>query len=99
VSGGQAGAENATLAIMIGGDTDDVETARPLFDVLGKTIVHVGPHGAAKTVKAAKPTRGRRHLCPGRRGRRAAGRVRLSNVGAGLEILAGGLAAKPQSWT
>jgi 2-hydroxy-3-oxopropionate reductase len=53
VSGGQAGAENATLAIMIGGDAEDVDTARPLFDLLGTTIVHVGPHGAGQTVKAA----------------------------------------------
>ncbi|MDQ4118364.1 MAG: 2-hydroxy-3-oxopropionate reductase [Actinomycetota bacterium] len=53
VSGGQAGAENAALSIMIGGAREDVDTARPLLDVVGKTVVHVGPAGAGQTVKAA----------------------------------------------
>ena len=53
VSGGQAGAENAALSIMIGGAKDDVDAARPLLDVVGKTVVHVGPGGAGQTVKAA----------------------------------------------
>jgi 2-hydroxy-3-oxopropionate reductase len=53
VSGGEAGARNATLSIMVGGDADAFETARPIFDVVGKTVVHVGPSGAGQTVKAA----------------------------------------------
>jgi 2-hydroxy-3-oxopropionate reductase len=53
VSGGQAGAENAALSIMVGGAAEDVEAARPLLDVVGKTVVHVGPAGAGQTVKAA----------------------------------------------
>lgn len=53
VSGGQAGAEAATLSIMIGGDADDVASAQDLLDVLGGTVVHVGASGAGQTVKAA----------------------------------------------
>jgi 2-hydroxy-3-oxopropionate reductase len=53
VSGGQAGAVEGTLSIMVGGDAADVEAARPLLDVVGRTVVHVGPAGAGQTVKAA----------------------------------------------
>ena len=53
VSGGEAGAVNAALSIMVGGDPADFEAARPIFDAVGKTIVHVGPTGAGQTVKAA----------------------------------------------
>lgn len=53
VSGGQAGAENAALSIMVGGDADDFAAAQPVFEAVGKTIVHVGPSGAGQTVKAA----------------------------------------------
>jgi 2-hydroxy-3-oxopropionate reductase len=53
VSGGQAGAVNAALSIMVGGDADDFQAARPLLDVVGKTVVHVGPSGSGQTVKAA----------------------------------------------
>jgi 2-hydroxy-3-oxopropionate reductase len=53
VSGGEAGAVNATLSIMVGGDADDFEAARPILDVVGKTVVHVGPSGSGQTVKAA----------------------------------------------
>ncbi|MEQ3549476.1 NAD(P)-dependent oxidoreductase [Pseudonocardia nematodicida] len=53
VSGGQAGAENAALSIMIGGEEAAVADARPLLEVVGKTVVHVGPAGAGQTVKAA----------------------------------------------
>ena len=52
VSGGDVGAQNGTLSIMVGGDAADFERARPLFDVLGKTIVHVGDAGAGQVVKA-----------------------------------------------
>lgn len=53
VSGGQAGAVAATLSIMVGGDGADVEAAKPLLDIVGGTVVHVGPSGAGQTVKAA----------------------------------------------
>ncbi|UIJ35663.1 2-hydroxy-3-oxopropionate reductase [Allobranchiibius sp. GilTou73] len=53
VSGGEAGAKNAALSIMVGGSAEDFELAQPLLDVVGKTVVHVGPSGAGQTVKAA----------------------------------------------
>jgi 2-hydroxy-3-oxopropionate reductase len=53
VSGGEAGAKNATLSIMVGGDAADFAAARPVFEAVGKTVVHVGPSGAGQTVKAA----------------------------------------------
>lgn len=53
VSGGEAGAKNAALSIMVGGSADDVEAARPILDVVGSTVVHVGPSGSGQTVKAA----------------------------------------------
>jgi 2-hydroxy-3-oxopropionate reductase len=52
VSGGDVGAKQGTLSIMVGGDAADVERARPLLEVLGKTIVHVGEAGAGQVVKA-----------------------------------------------
>jgi len=53
VSGGEPGAVNATLSIMVGGSGDDFAAAKPIFDTVGKTIVHVGANGAGQTVKAA----------------------------------------------
>ncbi|MGW7580385.1 2-hydroxy-3-oxopropionate reductase [Kitasatospora sp. NPDC054768] len=53
VSGGEAGAVEAVLSIMVGGAAEDFAEARPLFDALGTTVVHVGPAGAGQTVKAA----------------------------------------------
>jgi 2-hydroxy-3-oxopropionate reductase len=53
VSGGEPGAKNATLSIMVGGSEADFAAARPIFDIVGKTIVHVGTNGAGQTVKAA----------------------------------------------
>jgi len=53
VSGGQAGAVNAALSIMVGGDAADFEAAKHVFDAVGKTVVHVGPSGSGQTVKAA----------------------------------------------
>jgi 2-hydroxy-3-oxopropionate reductase len=53
VSGGEAGAMEASLSIMVGGSVDDVEVARPVLEAVGSTIVHVGPAGAGQTVKAA----------------------------------------------
>jgi 2-hydroxy-3-oxopropionate reductase len=53
VSGGEAGAIEAVLSIMVGGSAADFAEAKPLFDVLGTTVIHVGPAGAGQTVKAA----------------------------------------------
>lgn len=53
VSGGEKGAVDGVLSIMVGGEAEAFEAARPVLDVLGRTIVHVGPSGAGQTVKAA----------------------------------------------
>jgi 2-hydroxy-3-oxopropionate reductase len=52
VSGGDVGAREGTLSIMVGGDAADLERARPVLDVLGGSIVHCGPSGAGQVVKA-----------------------------------------------
>ncbi len=53
VSGGDIGARDGTLAIMIGGPAEALETARPVLAVTGKTITHVGDSGAGQIAKAA----------------------------------------------
>ena len=53
VSGGDIGAQNGTLAIMIGGPQDAVDDAMPIFEVIGKTITHVGGSGTGQITKAA----------------------------------------------
>jgi 2-hydroxy-3-oxopropionate reductase len=53
VSGGDVGAIEGTLSIMVGGAKEDFERATPLFDAMGKTVTHVGPVGAGQVVKAA----------------------------------------------
>jgi 2-hydroxy-3-oxopropionate reductase len=53
VSGGEQGAIDATLSIMVGGDPQDFADARPVLEAVGKTVVHVGPVGSGQTVKAA----------------------------------------------
>ena len=52
VSGGSEGARNGTLAIMIGGEPEDVEAARPVLSTMGKAITHVGPIGSGQVTKA-----------------------------------------------
>jgi len=52
VSGGQKGAIEAALSIMVGGDDAGVERAMPVFEALGATIVHVGPSGSGQVCKA-----------------------------------------------
>src|SRR5262245_51720280 len=51
VSGGDVGARNAALSIMVGGDEEAVERVRPLFEVMGKTIVRQGGPGAGQHTK------------------------------------------------
>ncbi|QIN77925.1 2-hydroxy-3-oxopropionate reductase [Rubrobacter marinus] len=52
VSGGDVGARDGTLSIMVGGSEEDFERARPLFEVMGKTVTRVGGAGAGQVVKA-----------------------------------------------
>ncbi|MFE3827362.1 2-hydroxy-3-oxopropionate reductase [Streptomyces sp. NPDC059092] len=91
VSGGEAGAIEAVLSIMVGGEADDFADARPVFDALGTTVVHVGPHGAGQTVKAANQLIVAVHLQA-----LAEAVVFLENAGvdlaAALDVLGGGLA-------
>jgi 3-hydroxyisobutyrate dehydrogenase len=51
VSGGDVGAKNAALSIMVGGDPDVIEAVRPLLECMGKTIVHQGGAGAGQHTK------------------------------------------------
>src|SRR5262245_27986303 len=51
VSGGDVGAKNAPLSIMIGGDKEAIDAITPLFECMGKTIVHQGPAGAGQHTK------------------------------------------------
>ena len=53
VSGGEVGAKNATLSIMVGGDPDVFERVRPLFELMGKNITLVGGNGDGQTAKVA----------------------------------------------
>ena len=52
VSGGQTGAEAATLSIMVGGNESAFQRALPVFEKMGKNIVHIGKPGAGQTAKA-----------------------------------------------
>lgn len=52
VSGGTDGAENGTLSIFVGGDENQLERARPVFDALGSTVTHFGPSGSGQLTKA-----------------------------------------------
>jgi 3-hydroxyisobutyrate dehydrogenase len=56
VSGGDIGARNATLSIMVGGDTETVAAVRPLLEAMGKTIIHQGPAGAGQHTKMVNQT-------------------------------------------
>jgi 2-hydroxy-3-oxopropionate reductase len=91
VSGGEPGAIEGSLSIMVGGDAETFEKARPILEHLGKTIVHVGEHGAGQTVKAANQL-----LVAGIIGLVSEAIVLLEASGVdgerGLEVLAGGLA-------
>ena len=53
VSGGDIGARNATLSIMVGGPAEALETVFPIFEAMGKTITHVGEAGSGQVAKAA----------------------------------------------
>jgi 2-hydroxy-3-oxopropionate reductase len=53
VSGGEQGAKDAVLSVMVGGDEDAFEAAGPVLHAVGGTVVRVGPSGSGQTVKAA----------------------------------------------
>jgi 2-hydroxy-3-oxopropionate reductase len=53
MSGGETGAINGTLAIMCGGDTQDFEALKPIFDILGSSALLIGPSGSGSTAKLA----------------------------------------------
>lgn len=53
VSGGDSGARNATLSIMVGGDASTLEKVKPLFDAMGKSVLLEGPAGAGQHTKMA----------------------------------------------
>ena len=53
VSGGQVGAQNATLSIMVGGPVEIFEKIKPFLEIMGKNIVHIGGNGDGQTCKVA----------------------------------------------
>jgi 2-hydroxy-3-oxopropionate reductase len=53
VSGGQVGAQNATLSIMVGGASETFEEIKPYFQLMGKNIIHIGGNGDGQTCKVA----------------------------------------------
>ncbi len=53
VSGGQVGAQNATLSIMVGGEPEVFAQIKPYFELMGKNIVHIGGNGDGQTCKVA----------------------------------------------
>jgi 2-hydroxy-3-oxopropionate reductase len=91
VSGGEAGAIEGNLSIMVGGAEADFQAALPVFEAVGATIVHVGPHGAGQTVKAANQL-----IVAGNIQLLAEAMVFLESSGVdlerGLRVLGGGLA-------
>jgi 2-hydroxy-3-oxopropionate reductase len=91
VSGGEQGAVEGVLSIMVGGAAADFAAAAPVFDAVGKTVVHVGPSGSGQTVKAANQLMVAGHL-----GLLAEAIIFLEAYGvdtaAALRVLGGGLA-------
>ncbi len=53
VSGGEVGARSASLSIMVGGEEADFQRVRPLFQLMGKAVTHVGPVGSGQIAKVA----------------------------------------------
>jgi 2-hydroxy-3-oxopropionate reductase len=83
VSGGETGAIEGTLSIMVGADRADFDEVKPILDAMGTTVVLVGPPGSGQTVKAANQLI-------------VAGTIELGAYGvdteAAVAVLAGGLA-------
>jgi len=53
VSGGQVGAESASLSIMVGGDAESIAQARPILETVGKRVTYLGPVGSGQVTKLA----------------------------------------------
>ncbi|MEV6769232.1 NAD(P)-binding domain-containing protein [Nocardia sp. NPDC051030] len=91
VSGGEPGAINAALSIMVGGSEADFDAATAVFEAVGKTFALVGPNGAGQVVKAANQL-----VVGGTYALIAEAILLMENLGAdaeaGLDVLAGGLA-------
>ncbi|MFI6172895.1 NAD(P)-dependent oxidoreductase [Nocardia sp. NPDC051052] len=91
VSGGENGAINAALSIMVGGSEADFDAATPIFETVGKTFALVGGSGAGQCVKAANQL-----VVGGTYALVAEAILLMENLGAdaakGLDVLAGGLA-------
>lgn len=91
VSGGEAGAIQGTLSIMVGGANADFDAAMPVLQAVGKTIARVGPHGSGQVVKAANQL-----VVGGIYGLVSEAIVLMEASGVdakrGLDVLAGGLA-------
>lgn len=91
VSGGENGAINAALSIMVGGSEADFAAATPIFEAVGKTFALVGGSGAGQCVKAANQL-----VVGGTYALVAEAILLMENLGAdaakGLDVLAGGLA-------
>ncbi len=91
VSGGEAGAIEGSLSVMVGGAAEDFTAARPVLEAVARTVVHVGGPGAGQTVKAANQL-----LVAGHLQLLAEALVFLEARGvdtaSALEVLAGGLA-------
>jgi 2-hydroxy-3-oxopropionate reductase len=92
VSGGEQGAIDGVLSVMVGGDEANFEAQLPLLQTMGKTVRHVGPHGAGQSVKAVNQL-----LVGGHLQLLAEGLTLLEAMSvepaAALEVLGGGLAA------
>lgn len=92
VSGGQKGAVDGTLSIMVGGDADIFAKCMPIFNALGKTVTLVGPNGAGETVKLCNQVICALNIvsmCEGMRLCRKAG-VEVSKM---VDVVSGGLGA------
>lgn len=91
VSGGEQGAIDGTLSIMVGGAAEDFAAAGPILNAIGSTVVHVGAAGAGQTVKAANQL-----IVAGTIGLVAEALVFLEahevDTAAAIQVLAGGLA-------
>ena len=78
VSGGPIRAAEGTLAIMVGGDTEDYKACLEVFDILGSNVFHVGPIGAGQTVKICNNALSAVHTA-------VMGEVLLTGVEAGVD--------------
>jgi len=92
VSGGEKGAVDGVLSIMVGGAAEDFEAAKPIFEIVGKTFERVGDSGAGQYVKAANQL-----IVGGTYALVAEAIVLMEAAGvdakAGIDVIAGGLAA------